>query len=138
MGRPHESALDAQARRNCRGGAGGHHARGHRTPGEPSDGRKRRHARRRRYATVYFAGKATPVPIPAASRSLTVRFYYRSGGVWRLKATVTVRASSSTGAWRLKKTGVTSARGIWRVRTSAAGTSTLTSAVSSYRYYQVY
>ncbi|HET6816322.1 MAG TPA: hypothetical protein VFH66_03750 [Mycobacteriales bacterium] len=94
--------------------------------------------RDRRYATVYFGGKATPVPIPAATRSVTVRFYYRSGGVWRLKATVTVRASSSNGAWRLAKTGVTSTRGAWRVRATVAGTSTLTSANSVYRYYQVY
>ncbi|HET7311791.1 MAG TPA: hypothetical protein VFJ17_10755 [Mycobacteriales bacterium] len=93
--------------------------------------------RDRRYATVYFAGRATPLPIPAATRSVVVRFYHRSGGTWQLKATVTVRASSSTGKWRVAKSGVTRLTGAWRVRASVAGTTTLLSAVSGYRYYQV-
>ena len=89
-------------------------------------------------ATVYFAGKATPVPIPAATRSVTVRFYYRSNGAWQLKATTTVHAASSGGAWHLAKTGVTSLKGVWRVRTTAPSTRTLTTGVSAYRYYQVF
>jgi hypothetical protein len=91
----------------------------------------------RKGVTVYFSGTSKPVPIPAAARAVTVRFYFRSSGVWRLKATVTVKASSITGTWRLAKTGVTGLRGAWRVRASVATTSTLTSSVTAYRYYTV-
>jgi hypothetical protein len=88
-------------------------------------------------ATVYFAGKATPIPIPAATRKLIVRFYHLAGGVWQLKATISVRADSSSGAWHLAKTGVTGLNGAWRVRATAPATTTLTTGTSTYRYYNV-
>jgi hypothetical protein len=91
-----------------------------------------------RGASVYFAGKATPVPIPAATRKVTVSYYHRSNGAWHLKVTRTVTASSLTGAWRTTQTGVTSLTGAWRARATAAATATLTSAASAYRYYVVH